>query len=263
MLIERGRRAEAQASIDEVRLLGRAFSERWASAFAAWSEAKSASYAGEREATLRAVVEVERHRDDWYEQAGGIEFLAHAGDLVDRVGEHDLAHEYLARARERAAGPHRDVLLYSASVAGRSGDPEQAQQLISEMLARDDRQLQELWWLELLRAYAAHRAGDAQAPELAAAAFDHCLELGAASGPIIREQAVAAELLPIAAQTGSRSAKQLLSESTTLTVTLLGGFAVRRGGREVALPAGMTATAVQAVAVRGGHVRSEELIEIL
>lgn len=263
VLIELGRPVEAQASIDEVRLIGNAFSERWASAFAAWSEAKSASYAGDRDATLRAVVEVERHRDGWYERAGGIEFLAQAADLVDRVGEHNLASEYLARARERAAGPHRDVQLYSASVAGRSGDPEQAEQLIGEMLAREDRQLQELWWLELLHAYAAHRAGDARTPQLAAVAFDRCLEFGALAGPIIREHAVATALLPLAAATGSRSAVQLLHESTKLAVTVLGGFGVRRGGRELALPVGMTTTAVQAVAVRGGRVRTEELIELL
>ena len=263
ILIELGRPVEAQASIDEVRVIGSAFSERWASAFAAWSEAKSASYAGDHDATLRAVVEVERHRDGWYEQAGGIEFLAHAADLVDRVGEHNLACEYLARARGRAAGSHRDVLLYSAIVEGRSGDPEQADRLIGEMLAREDRQLQELWWLELLHAYAAHRAGDPRAPQLAAGAFDRCLELGALSGPIIREHAVATALMPLAAATGSRSAVQLLNESTKLGVTLLGGFGVRRGGRELTLPIGMTTTAVQAVAVAGGRVRTEQLIELL
>lgn len=263
VLTELGRPLEAEACIEDMRTVGTAHGEQWPLAFASWCAARSASYAGDRLGTVVAIVDAERHRDDWYEQVGGLEFLAHAGDLLDRVGENDLSREYLARAWARASEIDRPARLFSASAAGRSGDPEAAERRIAEMLARDDLEDQERWWLELLRAHAADRAGDPRAGRMAAIAFDRSLELGHPAGPMIREAAVSERLLPLAAAAGSRCAAHLLGEAVQMTVTLLGRFELRRGGRVIALPSGGPAVAVQAVAARGGRVKTEELLEML
>jgi len=123
VLIELGRYAEAEASIEETREIGRAYHEEWAIAYASWSEAALASYSGDRERTVLAVLETEAHRDVWYEQASGVEFLVTAADYLDRVGEHEMALERLAMSQQRMAGCERPVRVFGACLLGRSGDP--------------------------------------------------------------------------------------------------------------------------------------------
>jgi len=263
VLNELGRFAEAEASMSEVRQIGLAYHEEWAIAYAAWCEAAVASYAGDRERTVRAVLDAEAHRDVWYEQASGVEFLACAADYLDRVGEHEMALDRLARATERMAGCERPVRVFGASVHGRSGDPVQAAEVIAEVIAAYDLEPQERWPLLLLDAYAAYRRGDPAAGQLAARAFDLCLELGQPRAPLWRERRVAEVLLPLAKAAGSRSALTLVPDADTLSLTLLGRFEVRRRGVLADVPAGRPARAVRAVAAAGGRMRDEELIEIL
>jgi len=263
VLVELGRFAEAEASIDETREIGMAYHEEWAIAYASWGEAALASYSGDRERTVRAVLEAEAHRDVWYEQASGVEFLATAADYLDRVGEHQMALERLARAQERMAGCERPVRVFGAGVLGRSGDPAEAAEAIAATLADYDLEPQELWPLLLLHSYAAYRRADPQAGSLAARAFDMCLELGQPHAPLWRERQVAETLLPLAVAAGSRSAPALLSGTGALSLTLLGRFELRRRGVPADIPPGRPARAVRAVAVAGGRMHAEELIEIL
>ena len=263
VLVELGRFAEAEASIDETREIGRAYHEEWAIAYASWSEAALASYCGDRERTVLAVLAAEAHRDVWYEQASGVEFLATAADYLDRVGEHEMAQQRLALAQERMAGCERPVRVFGACVLGRSGDPAKAAGVIAATLADYDLEPQERWPLLLLHAYAAYRRADPQAGPLAARAFDLCLELGQPRAPLWRERLVAETLLPIAAAARSRSAPALAAGTGGLSLTLLGRFELRRRGELADIPAGRPARAVRVVAVAGGRMHAEELIEIL
>jgi ATP/maltotriose-dependent transcriptional regulator MalT len=263
VLNELGRLAEAEVSVSEVRQIGLAYHEEWAIAYAAWCEAAVASYAGDRERTVRAVLDAEAHRDVWYEQASGVEFLACSADYLDRVGEHGMARDRLARATERMAGCERPVRVFGASVHGRSGDPAQAAEVIAGVIATYDLEPQERWPLLLLDAYAAYRRGDPAAGQLAARAFDTCLELGQPLAPLCRERRVAEELLPLARAAGSRSALTLVPDAGTLSLTLLGRFEVRRRGVLADVPPGRPARALRAVAAAGGRMRAEELIEML
>lgn len=263
VLTELGRGAEAAASVAEMREIGQAFGEDWALAFASWAEARTASYAGDRQRTVEAVLDVERHRGEWYEQVGGLEFLAHSADLLDRVGERRLAVRQLEQAHERAESFDRPVRLYASMVEARSGDPELAEELIAAMLARRDLQAQEQWHLELMRAYAAHRRADPAAAALAAVAFDTSLRLGHPEGPLIREPVAADALVPLAAEAGSLGATELLAGAGRVSIWLLGGFRLTRGGRALALPPGRPATAVRAVAACGGRLHAEQLSELL
>jgi LuxR family transcriptional regulator, maltose regulon positive regulatory protein len=263
VLTELGRPAEAERSIEQMREIGSIFAEPWALAFASWAEARVASYGGDRERTVAAVTDADRNRDEWYEQVGGLEFLAHAADLVDRVGEHELALQYLERAKARADGFDRPVRLFTASVVGRSGDPDRAEHLIGELLERPDLELQERWWLELLRAYAADRRGDQDAGTLARVAFDRCFELGYPAAPLVREAAVSEALMGAAAAAGSQNAARLHSGAGQLSINLLGDLEVRRGARRLELPFGRPATAVGLVAAHGGSMRVQELKQLL
>ena len=263
VLNELGRFAEAEVSLSEVRQIGLAYHEEWAIAYAAWCEAALASYAGDRERTVRAVLDAEAHRDVWYEQASGVEFLACAADYLDRVGEHEMALDRLARASERMAGCERPVRVFGASVHGRSRDPVQAAEVIAGVIAAYDLEPQERWPLLLLDAYAAWRRGDPAAGQLAARAFDTCLELGQPRAPLWRERRVAEALLPLAQTAGSRSALTLVPDAGSLSLTLLGRFELRRRGVLADVPPGRPARAVRAVAAAGGRMRAEELIEIL
>jgi DNA-binding SARP family transcriptional activator/ATP/maltotriose-dependent transcriptional regulator MalT len=263
VLAELGSYAEAAASIAEMRQLAEAQAEEWLHAYVCWSEAELASYQGDRELTVRAVHAVLQHKAAWFDETPGVEFLAQAADFLDRVGEHAMATDYLNRARQRSSGFERVVRVYESAVLGRSGPPAEAEQVIAATLARPDLDPQERWPLLLLRAYAALRRGDPAAAELAAAAFETCLELGVPQAPVRRERAVCEALLPLAAQAGSVAAATLLGHGGKVSVRLLGGFEVRRGSQPLHPPPGRPATAIKAVVAAGGRMHAEELIEVL
>jgi ATP/maltotriose-dependent transcriptional regulator MalT/DNA-binding SARP family transcriptional activator len=263
LLIELARYSEAEACFAEMREIGAGCGEEWIPAYVSWGEANLASYRGDADGTVRAVVDVERHRDDWYEQPSGVEFLAQAADYLDRVGEHERAIVCLDRARRRMEGSEHHVRVYSAAVQARSGDPLEAERAIAELLARGALEPQERWPVLLLRAHAALRREDPAAGELAALAFDTCLELGHPSGPLIREPSIADALLPLAVAAGSKAAAALLQQTGALLIRLLGGFEITRAGRRVTVPPGRPSKAVRAVAVAGGRVQAEELMELL
>ncbi len=263
VLFEVGRYAEAESCLAEMREIGRWCHEEWVLAYAAWGEANLASYQGDRARVVYAVLEVERHRDVWYEQPSGVEFLAHAADCLDRAGEHELALDYLGRARERMDGFERPVKIYGAAIAGRSGDPVGAEVMIDALLADAATEPQERWPLLVLSAHAAVRRGANDAGRRAADAFDTCHELGHPQGPLLRERAIAESLLPLAVAAGSRAAAALVAQNRAVSIGLLGGFEITRVGRRLQLPAGRPAKAVRAVAVAGGRIHAEALIELL
>jgi DNA-binding SARP family transcriptional activator len=263
VLDELGRYREAAAAVAEMREIAAAVREEWLYAYTSWSEAEMCSLSGDREGTVRAILDVRQHQAAWFDETPGVEFLAQAADFLDRVGEHEMAAGHLAVARVRMAGFERVVRVYEAAVLGRSGDPGPAGRVIAATLDRADLDPQERWPIMVLRAYAALRRGDPAAGALAASAFDFCRALGVAEGPLRREPAAARALLPLAAAAGSGAAADLLSHVTKVSVSLLGGFELRRGGDVLETPPGRPARAVRAVAAAGGRLHAEELIEVL
>jgi len=263
ILTELGRYREAAADVAQMRGIAAAIKDEWLYACASWSDAELSSLSGDREATVRSVLEVHQHRAAWFDETPGVEFLAQAADYLDRVGEHQMAAEHLTQARSRMAGFERVVRVYEASVLGRSGDPAEAEKIISATLGRPDLDPQERWPIMVLHAYAALRGGDPAASALAASAFDTCRSLGVPEGPLRREPAAAEALLPVAAAAGSKTAADLLDGAATFSVSLFGDFELRRFGRRIDLPPGRPARAVRVVAASGGQVHAEQLIEVL
>jgi ATP/maltotriose-dependent transcriptional regulator MalT/DNA-binding SARP family transcriptional activator len=264
-LTELGRFSEAGAALEEMRQIGRVFAEDWMLAYASWGEALLASYQGDAQRTVGAVSEALKHPLGWLEQPSGVEFLAQAADYLDRVGEHDRARELMQMASDRMDGSEHLVRVHGAAIAARSGDPDDAGVEIERALSEWAIEPQEEWPLLLLGGFAAMRRNDPQAGVLAARAFDRCMELGHLQGPLIREPVVARQLLPLARASGSVAARQieLAGGGDSWELEILGGFVVRRADQQLALPAGRPERAVKRLAVAGGRVHREALMEFL
>ena len=258
-----GRFEEAHAAAADVRELGQALHDERLLAYASWSDAIVCSYARDRGGTVAAVFDVERHRGLWFDQEAGAEFLAYAADLLDRVGEVDLARHYLARAHERGDAVSTVVNGFAAQVTARSGDAARADVLLTSILADQRVEPRDRPYYLLLRAWAAHRDGNPLARQLAATAFDALLELGDLSGVWLREPAVAAALLPLALGEGSSGARAVAAQRGHLTIATLGRFRVQRDGELIELPIGRPSRAIRLLVAVGGRIRADALIEEL
>ena len=161
---------EAEAALREQAQLARRFrSERW-TAYVPWGHARIASQQGDTERTVRAIKDVLDHHssDQWFDTFEGTFFYCDAADMLDRVGETAWARTCLAAAFEKYDG--HPAPMIDAIIEARSGDPKLAE---VKFAALDDiRDSREQWRLELFRALAAFRRGDADAGTLAAAAFE-------------------------------------------------------------------------------------------
>ncbi len=147
-----------------------------------WRLAVLSSYAGDAEATLHHIRQVELHGKAWLALGSG-EFLSDAADLLDRVGYTALAHEYLVRVKAAPKDAAHLVALVDAVVEARHRDPEVAEQrLVSLGSHRLDPR--EQWRVSLMRAFAAFRRGqDDVAAGVAAHAFEEAARLGQPLAP--------------------------------------------------------------------------------
>lgn len=260
VLIELGRYDEFELNVAALLEAGDRLSNVQLHAYAHWCLAAAASYRGDAAGTLAELRLVEANKGDWWGPAGP-DFLAEAVSFLDRVGEATLAREYL----ERVAADPRDaehlVLFAEASLEARHGDPERGLELfaIAEQRQVDPR---EHWRMMLLCAFARFRMGEhAAAGALAAAAFEEAAALGQPDAPMIRERSLTDELLALAVQTGKPASLALQASTRPVSLSVLGRFELTVAGRAVPLPSGRGAQLVKLVAVAGGPVAVERVIE--
>ena len=227
-----------------------------------WRLAVLSSYAGDADATLHHVRQVELHGKTWLELGSG-EFLSDAADLLDRVGHTALADEYLARVKAEPKDAGHLVALADAVVEARHGDPEVAE---ARLLAVVEQRLdpREQWRACLLRAFAAFRGGqDGVAAVLAAQAFEEAARLGQPLLPLVRERAITEQLLGLAAGTEQPAALALRASALPMSLAVLGRFELTIGGRPVPLRPGQETQLLKFVTVSGGRVHAEQAIEAL
>jgi DNA-binding SARP family transcriptional activator len=261
--VECGRYDDALATLDQARQIGARLGERLVMAYDAWTRARMASQQQHAEETISLVREVELHRGDWFsEHSTGVEFLADAAALLDRVGAHAAAAEYLGRAVERRTEAPVEVAIAEAAIAARSGEPTHATDLLAAVSAMPMLKAKDRWRITLFQAYAALRAGDAGAGALAARAFKSAAALGYPHLPFVLERAIADQLVALAVEAGGPEAA-LASENLPVAVRVLGGFEVRHGGRIVTPPPGRNADALKIIASARSRVAVDELIEHL
>lgn len=254
ILIATGRAAEALGPDDEARAIGAALGDRRVLGYVAWNEARAASQAGDAARTLDRLAEVERHPGDWFEHFTGAELLADAAVLADRVGETEASARYLARARARRAETEQAVLIAEAVVAARSGDPAEAEAGFRALETTERLETRDRWWLALMRAWAARRAGDPGARALAEQAFRMAAAIDPAL-PSVREPMVSAALRD---WLGTPDPDPVLG----VTLRLLGPTMLRRGTREVPVPPGRPAALLEMLGL-ADEVPVDEVLERL
>jgi DNA-binding SARP family transcriptional activator len=259
---ELGEEEICRTSIDEVLRVAEQLDSDLFRAYGHWRAAIAASYRNDVATTISHLHQAELHRGSWWEPASG-DFLADAADLSDRVGETDRAREYLARAKAEPKDAGHLVALAEAAIEARHGDPFRAEQLLAAA-ARQRIDPREYWRLTLLRAVAAFRRGeDSGAGALAARSFEEAARLGQPELPMIRERAVAEQLLGLAVDTGEPAALALRSAALPVSLSLLGRFELTVAGRVVPFGSGQEGRLLRMVAVSGEGLHTEQAIEAL
>jgi ATP/maltotriose-dependent transcriptional regulator MalT/DNA-binding SARP family transcriptional activator len=260
--IELGRHDQCEADVREILRVAEGLPHAEVlHAYSHWLLALSASHRRDAEETLAQIRLTEAHKGNWWHRAGA-EFQAEAADCLDRAGHRVLAVEYLRRAQDDPQDAEAVITMAEAALLARHGDPHLAEE---KLLAAPRHQVapREYWRITLLRAYAAFRRGDERAGALAARAFEEAAALGLSHLPFSKEGEITGELLSLAVQTGQPAALALEATALPVSVSVLGRFALTRGGRPVSMTAGQATQLLKMVAVSGGRVTAEAAIEAL
>jgi DNA-binding SARP family transcriptional activator/ATP/maltotriose-dependent transcriptional regulator MalT len=257
-----GRYEEAEANLAEAEEIALVIGDVRVRAYVSWERGRALSQQGDAPGTLAAIHQTESFRSDWFDGCGG-EFLSDAADCLDRVGYHELALGYLTRAREQSEHEDFEVDRAAALIAGRSGDPEEAERLLVALSRSPWCEPAEQWRVQLLRAAAAQRRGDPAAAALALDAMERAARIGSPALPLIIERAVAEQVLGLLAGSDHPVAASLATMTFPVAVRLLGGFGVSRGGRPVEVPPGQGRQLVKLVAVGGGRLTTDAAMEAL
>jgi ATP/maltotriose-dependent transcriptional regulator MalT/DNA-binding SARP family transcriptional activator len=259
--LELGRFDQCEADVKDVLRVGEELHDEALLAYGHWDLAISASHRRDAGETLERVRLTETHNGDWW-AAASADFLADAADNLDRVGHDTLAVEYLRRAQDNPLDAEPVIAMAEGALLARHGDPVLAEE---RLLAAPGHRVdpREYWRITLLRAYAAFRRGEPTAGALAARAFEEAARLGLAQLPLTKEGAITEELLALAAETGQPAALALETAALPVSLSVLGRFALTRGGRPVRLAAGQGAQLLKLVAVCGGRATADAAIEAL
>lgn len=250
-----GRLDDATVALREATSIGHRLGDGRTIAFAAWSAAELHCQRRDRAAAVAALEEAEAHPEGWFDRLAGIDFLSHAAEIRTILGDQEGAKRDLTRAEARAVGTARAErpLWARARLEATHGDPSTAIRHLdaldrSPIAYRADR-----WLRLLLRAVCAERLGDrAGAVALAQRSEQAAVDLGDPDRAARREPELLTLLTP-----GEEP-----SPPTSVSVVLLGRFAVERNGVDVSPPPGRPATLVKLLAVQGS-VTTEEAIDLL
>ncbi len=245
--IELGRHDQCEADVREILRVASDLSHaEILHGYSHWLLALSASQRRDAAETLQQVRLAEVHKGIWWTHAGA-EFLAEAADCLDRAGHGALAIDYLRRAQADPQDAEPLIAMAEAALLARHGDAQLAEE---KLLAAPGHQVapREYWRLTLLRAYAAFRRGSADAGALAARAFEEAARLGLAHLPYTKEGAIT---------------EDLEAAALPVSVSVLGRFALTRGGRPVPLSPGQGTQLLKLVAVSGGRIPVEVAIDAL
>jgi DNA-binding SARP family transcriptional activator len=259
--VELGRYEQCEADIRDVRRVADDLHDEILRGYSHWQLSIVASHRRDPDETLEQIRLTEAHKANWW-GPGSADFLADAADNLDRAGHSALAVEYLRRAQLNPLDGEPVIAMAEGALLARHGDPVRAEEVL--LAAPGHRlDLREYWRVTLLRAYAAFRRGDQNAGALAARAFEEAAGLGLAHLPLTREGAVTEELLGLAVETGQPAALALEATALPVSLSVLGRFALTRGGRAVPITAGQSVQLLKLVAVSGGRIPVDIAIEAL
>lgn len=259
--LELGRFEECEATAALVSRVASELGDSYLGSYLTWNLSIAASYGGDAAATVELVRRTEQEASDWWTYAAA-DFLASASESLGRVGEIALSAQYLERAQRDPQDAEPLIAVAEAVLEARAGDPERAEALLLEA-PRHRVDPREEWRLTLFRGLAALRRADSSAGAFAARAFEEAARLGLGHLPLVKERSVTESLLGLAIETGLPAALALDGASVPTSIRLLGGFAVARGGRTVELSPGLGPQLVKLLAVNGGRLPAERVIDTL
>ena len=267
-LLDAGRPEEAAPVLDELEAEAAERNDSRVLGYAAWNRAMLAALRNDSVALPALLAAVERHHADWFDLPTGAEFLAAASDMAQRLGNEPLAGAYLSRAEERASSHgYPDIALAArAGYEARFGDPAYGERLLAQAASDPEVARRERWRVQALRALAAARAGDEEtARRWAAAAVEEAEAMGLGHLVAIMEPVFAERLLALAIAGGSAAARRIRRSMhlvPAVSVHLLGSFRVTVDGDD-RTPSGQPATLVKLIALAGGEMPAEQVIETL
>ena len=251
------RSEEAEAAGLEALAIGHRLGDQTAIGFACWGLALVTAHRGDHPATLEWLADAERHGGRWIEEAIGTEFALAACDMLALLGDEPGARRYMAQGIELASrhGLHDAPVPAIGRVEAMFGDPERAEAILAELDGRPFAVPRYRWARALLRAFAAHRRADTDsARALLRRAEDDAARCGYRDLPARHERWIHDRLAPY------RGEQPRAALSSGTRVTLLGRFAVSRGGEDISPPPGNPATLVKLLALRGS-MTAEEVID--
>ena len=251
-----GRPDDAEAALHEVADLAAVRNDVALTAYVAWSAALVASRRGDLAATREQLSVVETHRGEWHALPAGVAFHAEAAEMLASLGQYDDARAQLevARALPAAADFGNAFDMAELVLAAREGDPARVPDLAARCLPTP----LTAWRVRLLRAWAAERAGDADAARrLAAESLAAAEALG---HPEIVEASEPELALWARATTASRGARALRGQSGR--VRLLGSPVVDGADGPREPRRGDETTLLAAVAARH-DVAVDDLLDLL
>jgi DNA-binding SARP family transcriptional activator len=230
-------------------------------AYVAWGRAHIASALGDALATERLLREAERDRGDWFGTHVGVTFLAAGAEMLDRVGLGEEALGYLDRATAR--DPDDEFVRQArATVLARSGDPIEALEALRGLDHGMWLEKRHMWRHTLLSAWATFRAGRDTAGELAARALEQVTAVNGIEAALSAERELVTALAPLAEQTGSAPARQLMLGERELVVRLFGpARVVSADGRVLGLPAGKPGELVRILALHEHGLALEVVLD--
>jgi hypothetical protein len=263
--MEVGELDDAGVSLNDALLAAEAQDDAKGRSYATWSAAHLAAAREDQLGTVRLLAEVESGGGEWFGSHLGLYFLADAAALLDCLGLSDRALRYLETARARGSANDDYVVLASAVMLARTGDPHLAESTLQEVVRGEWVEKRLRWRNTLLLAWSKLRAGDrSDAGRVAARAFDEAEASGGTIVATTAEPLVSRALAPLAEEAGSAPARRLLSPEGELIIRLFGATSVTdREGRAIELPSGMPAELVRLLATRPTGLEVATVIETL
>lgn len=251
----------AEAVLAEAVPLAEVLGIDWVAGHAAWTRLLLAADAGDARATLRQLRAAEAGLGQLVADAGGVPFLCEAADACAKVGAWADATRLLDSARRRRSEDAGAVAVTEAFAAARAGDlaaDEQWERLDDDLVPPGRR-----WHVQLLRAFAASRAGRFREARTGLQdALDTAARLGDPGLPERRERAVVEALRDAAsaAPTEDDGAGERRREGV-YEIEVLGTFQVLRDGKPLTALTGRATDLVKRLALAGGTALVDTVVE--
>ena len=257
-----GREMEAIGATVESVEIGERLQDRAVIGLGVWTRGWIAGRRGDLDGLRNALRTVESLRPGWLNAHQGIEFYGSFCDFFVSLGDVDNARRCERRARElHDTFPYPEAIaMMTARIESVIGDPAVAIEMFDRLDSSIGAQPSTRWVRRLEAAVACRRLGDSVRSQ---ALLDDALaitrEMGVEDLPR-RFEGRLLDMLDVNADGDAVSATR--PDDERFTVTMLGGFAVRRGNADVTPAAGHPSTLVKLLVLRR-HLTVDSVIDQL